>query len=332
MPVQTSLAVVDGRPAVVRTGAGPDGERLRREADALARLAGLAVPDVLTVADELDGAVRLVVAYHPVALLDVAALASVAATLATPHERSVVHGALDGTAVLAGGDGPIVGGWGGDPHATPADDVAALGRLADAAVPAARALAARATVPDATARPTMRAMADGLAGLAPPPAARSSPPGRGRRSTRRTGPRLAGVVAAAAALVAAALAVPTSVALRGGVGPRADQPAPASAAPDRSGAPPDADGPPLLTGAGQRWTAGQAGDVAVVADLRCAGRPAAILLRPSTGEVWAFDGWDDGAAARAVTTRPGARELRIRPQDGCDRVETVGAGGARLLP
>src|SRR5690606_41484281 len=103
-------------------------------------------------------------------------VAAVASTLGDLHELGIVHGRVDTTHVLIGDDGrPRLCGFAGDEGATPADDVAALGRvladLADRARPPRRRLtrpradrglralpqiAARATDPVGTRRPAAR--------------------------------------------------------------------------------------------------------------------------------------------------------------------------------
>lgn len=43
--------------------------------------------------------------------------------------------------------------------------------------------------------------------------------------------------------------------------------------------------------AGRRWSVGEAGDVAAVGDWSCSGARSLAVLRPRTGEVFAFSGW-----------------------------------------
>jgi hypothetical protein len=72
----------------------------------------------------------------------------------------------------------------------------------------------------------------------------------------------------------------------------------------------------------------------LVGDWRCEGQPQAALLRPSTGEVFVFDGW---AAAGAdlegrllARLQPGAR-LRGMTDGACERLVGVLADG-RVIP
>jgi hypothetical protein len=76
--------------------------------------------------------------------------------------------------------------------------------------------------------------------------------------------------------------------------------------------------------AGRRWRLGQAGDDAVLGDWDCDGRATPALYRPSTGEVFLFDGF---AAAGPLHSRPaittghvGGRPVVVNDAH-CDRVE-----------
>jgi hypothetical protein len=166
--------------------------------------------------------------------------------------------------------------------------------------------------------------------------------------------RRRGLVPAAAILVAAAAI--SVVVLHGGTRPqltdaRADGPAatansgssddvgppdaasggPAEAAtvpPGPSGTDaPASDGPPVtISAAGLiehdhvRYEVGQPGDVVAVGDVGCDGRDRAIVLRPSTGEVFAFDGWatpGTDATASVVTTVSSGAGLTTGPPGPC---------------
>lgn len=54
----------------------------------------------------------------------------------------------------------------------------------------------------------------------------------------------------------------------------------------------------MLHAADRRWAVGEAGDVVAVGDWTCAGTRSLALLRPRTGEMFAFAGW--AAAGRDV--------------------------------
>ncbi|HEX2699564.1 MAG TPA: hypothetical protein VHM89_05090 [Acidimicrobiales bacterium] len=95
----------------------------------------------------------------------------------------------------------------------------------------------------------------------------------------------------------------------------------------------------VLTVAGARYALGRPGDLVVLGDWGCAGRRTPALLRPSTGQVFAFDTWPDegrDAVARMVGTVPGGSGLRAMDADGdgCDDMEVTrpGAAPVRLEP
>ena len=80
-----------------------------------------------------------------------------------------------------------------------------------------------------------------------------------------------------------------------------------------------------------RWSVGQAGDVAVTGDWSCAGNHSLALLRPTTGEVFAFNEWattDRDVHARLVAQVPGGRSLRPADLDGDGCHELVVEGTA----
>src|SRR5262245_50012470 len=213
-------ADADG-PIVVKSAAPAAVARLRAEA---ARLARAVHPGVVAVVPPPDGTapvpaeLRTRYAGEPVAgwsgtLAGVAGLgAAVAVTLADLHAIGFVHGRVDASHILVGDDGRprLCGLSTPPPHATPADDVAALaGVLADLVTrtepearrgpwarspwlrrptAARRALAQaldRATDPIPTRRPAARRFADELlaavpdAGLPPPRPRARRPPGPG---------------------------------------------------------------------------------------------------------------------------------------------------------
>ena len=80
--------------------------------------------------------------------------------------------------------------------------------------------------------------------------------------------------------------------------------------------------------AGGRWEVGADGDVVTVGDWDCDRRPTPAVLRPSTGTVAVFDGWD-ATVARPVTTVAGAAGLR--PGTVCGEAAVVTANGTTQL-
>jgi len=75
----------------------------------------------------------------------------------------------------------------------------------------------------------------------------------------------------------------------------------------------------LTTEDGTRYRLGQAGDTAVTGDWSCSGRATVALLRPATGEVFAFDDWAQpgrDVVARPVGQVPGATALEAADVDG----------------
>ena len=74
-----------------------------------------------------------------------------------------------------------------------------------------------------------------------------------------------------------------------------------------------------VTAAGTTWVVGRPGDTVAVADWDCDGTATVASLRPSTGEVFVFDGWvapGDELTVPAATTVPGARDLAAVDPDG----------------
>lgn len=229
---------------------------------------------------------------------------------------------------------------------------------AGAPPPPARACAGGSTIAD-PARPTtgLRRPATLTGGGGDGPAAVTRP-GIGRRSPR-SGSRVAVLMAGAAVLAGAVVALAQVVPGRPPIGdaaparPRAstgDRPR-RTPAPDRPATtvasapaavavrvwPPEPldfrDG--VLTVDGARYALGRPDDAVVAGDWACTGRRTLALLRPSTGEVFAFAGWPaegEDAIARPVGTVPGASALRVvdADGDGCDDLE-VARPGARPM-
>jgi hypothetical protein len=89
----------------------------------------------------------------------------------------------------------------------------------------------------------------------------------------------------------------------------------------------------VVEAAGRRWAVGEDGDIAAVGDWSCSGHRSLALLRPRTGEVFAFNGW--AAAGRDVSapltaTVAGGRGLRAADLDGdgCNELVVKRASGA----
>ena len=78
----------------------------------------------------------------------------------------------------------------------------------------------------------------------------------------------------------------------------------------------------LLEAGGVRWALGQAGDQVAAGDWGCQGTRTLALFRPSTGEVFRFDGWatpGHDVKATAVVRVPGGVAIRAADvdRDGC---------------
>lgn len=313
-------------------------------------------------------------------------LASVATTLADLHGAGVVHGGIDGSHVLLHPEGRTVLcslGRGG----SPADDVAALGRLvaellaaappppeapprpapgrrrrwrrggagtvptvlSSPVAPVLAELAEAATAGDPAARPTARDLAAAVhqrvaTARVPLPPGRepllARPPG-GRpppaSSKERRGVAWVGAGLSALALLALLAVVSKGLAAPGAATPRSRPPAIRSTTTVATAT----TGPPavrvwpadpldfedgVLTVDGARYAVGQAGDAVVAGDWACTGRRTVALLRPPTGEVFAFDTWaeHEEVAGRLVGTVEGATGLRvIKGDDGCDDLEVA---------
>jgi len=92
----------------------------------------------------------------------------------------------------------------------------------------------------------------------------------------------------------------------------------------------------VLTVDGVRYAIGRPGDAVVAGDWACTGRRDVALLRPDTGQVFAFDTWpagDEDATARLVATVAGASGLRSfdADGDGCDDLEVSRPAAAPVL-
>jgi hypothetical protein len=81
----------------------------------------------------------------------------------------------------------------------------------------------------------------------------------------------------------------------------------------------------VMVGPAGRYAVGQLGDVVVIGRWGCGPTALPALLRPRSGDVWAFDSWatpDDPAVGRLVGRVPSAWSLRVVPgPSGCDGLE-----------
>lgn len=203
----TRIGVAGGRPVMVKEeGPGEGGDRLRREAEVLAAAAHPGVVELVALDELDDGKVALRTAFVGGGTLtglisrvgaapdpgrSATLVAGVAATLADLHARGVVHARLTADHVLVGRDDrPVLCGLGGaalprdaGPGPLPADDVAAVSRLASGLVEGAtgpvaravRAAAARGGAAEPAARPSMAVLAASLRASAPDTPARDTP-------------------------------------------------------------------------------------------------------------------------------------------------------------
>lgn len=81
---------------------------------------------------------------------------------------------------------------------------------------------------------------------------------------------------------------------------------------------------------GSTYSVGQQGDDVAHLHEPCDPKAPVVLLRPSTGEIFAFDVIGDQAEATAIATTPGAAELRVEtsPELGCEIAVARGPAGA----
>jgi len=83
----------------------------------------------------------------------------------------------------------------------------------------------------------------------------------------------------------------------------------------------------VLAVGGSRYRVGAAGDEVVAADWGCRGTVRAVVVRPRTGEVFAFPGWaragHDLRAVRVAVVAPGSRLHTAIDAHGCATLLTV---------
>ena len=85
-----------------------------------------------------------------------------------------------------------------------------------------------------------------------------------------------------------------------------------------------------------RWAVGQPGDLVATGDWSCSGTQTLALLRPATGEVFAFEGWATGeqeVRAPLVERIPGGRTVRAADLDGdgCHELVVERTTGAPVM-
>ncbi len=85
-----------------------------------------------------------------------------------------------------------------------------------------------------------------------------------------------------------------------------------------------------------RWSVGEAGDEIAVGDWACSGARSLAILRPRTGEVFAFTGWagaDRPVEAPMIGAVAGGRALRAADLDGdgCNELVVERAAGAPVV-
>ncbi len=93
----------------------------------------------------------------------------------------------------------------------------------------------------------------------------------------------------------------------------------------------------VVTVGGRSFRAGRPGDQVVVAPVVCDGPPQVVLFRPSSHELFTFDGWPGSAAATArhLGTYPGAVSLEFHDTGGCASavpVDTQGTSVSEVSP
>jgi hypothetical protein len=93
----------------------------------------------------------------------------------------------------------------------------------------------------------------------------------------------------------------------------------------------------LLQSARTTWALGQAGDQVATGDWGCQGTRTLALFRPSTGEVFRFDGWAGAGhdlKATPIAVVAGGQALRAADldRDGChELVVERGTGAAEVI-
>ena len=357
--------------AVKRATSGDDIERVEREAAVLAAadhpgvvslLALERSPGEVVLVTDLAGTRTLEAAGDDAAnvLAVLAAIAAVAATVADLHELGIVHGRLEASHVVLAADGrPVLCGFADAGFvadgADPAVDVVALGALLlDALEGTGDPALARRIRPVAERAATGLASARSIAAALPPALSPGPDDGRDPLALLRRGVRAAGAsgrdlrrpAVAAAAVAATAVAVLVGVALtvsaRDAGRPAAAPPPPPSTTSSTATTaarppvervwPPPAAEPNVVEIDGVRYEVGEPGDEVAVGDWDCDGAATPAVLRPSTGAVFVFGGWDD-ATVEPVARVPGGRDIRTADPDGdgCADVVVDTADGSEAV-
>jgi hypothetical protein len=331
-----------GRLEVVRAAPPEDLLALRRAVDRLRVVAGSGAVEIVDVVDDGDR-LEVVLAYagrSPTGALSGDACArigaSIAAGLSDAHQRGIVHGALHREHVLvdSAGTARLCGFGSGDGSAS--DDVLALGVLlrellddadrTDAAMAVAGVID-RCCVDDASARPTMAAIAASLASAGRPARAIAA-----ARPSSRQQRRVPIAVAIGMLVIVAIVLWPRPS------GARSAPPAPTWTATTSTTSttvgsrrvwPPAA--PHVIEHDGS-WTFGRDDDIAaLVGDWDCDGLETPAVVARS-GDVFVLDDWDDGAVARFVTTVRGAVAASVDQGPSCDTIVVRTADGRSVRP
>ena len=330
----------DGRLVITRRSPAEDAERLRHVARRLRAAAGAGAVELVQLVDDGDH-VELALAFAgrpvtPPVRADVLAplAAELSAHLSDLHLRGMVHGAVTADHVLVDASGTVrLCGFGHPGDLEPSADVHAFGLLVHAVLdPDDRTddadtlrLHADRCCADEAARPTMAAISASLASIGT----------RGRRTPtpmrqpmERRWPRMAlasTVLVAALALVAlprVSRADPRRDARPSVLATTTTTAAPATTSTSGRAA---RVWPRALEQDGAMWTLGDADDRTTVVDLDCDGIATPVVLQLPEGHVWVVDRWQDGSAARFLTTIAGAIDVDVSRSDECEVlvVETV---------
>ena len=334
-----------GRLEVLRISPPEDPRRLRATVDRLRAAAGAGAVDVRSVLDD-GSSVEVVLDYAgrsptaPVAGPELSHIgAALAAHLADMHTRRIVHGAIAVDHVLVDADGAVrVCGFGHDGGSTAADDVLAIGMFlrellddadSSAAASAVRGVADRCCVPEASARPTMAAIAASLASFDVP--RRTVAPPRPREVSRRRWHVVAAMLAIAAVILV--VAWPRSSRARAAYTSPSTTTASSSTTTTKLRAtrvwPPAA---PHTIVADGRWSFGTENDLVVLlGDWDCDSVETPALIRRN-GELFVIDAWKDDARGRYVTTIVAPVAANVEHGRGCDRIAVTTADGEVKRP
>lgn len=313
---------------VVKAGSDSRRDRVRREAEILRRLRGSRVVELVECNEAADHTELVTERFGVLTLADAplmelsdrrSALLSLCSAVADLHDSGWAHGSLWPEHVLVGPRGRVrLCSLGSASQIATSDPSSTADDLADLAAVVGEVLSAEATFGSPLQRLRWR--------LATGRALRRLHGVRGMLGARPTGELLATLLPAprnrrvaparmtlAAGLATAAVASLALFSLRdkGEEGPPKGSNTAASANPTtpiavtdpvpRQTATTVAGEPPVVTLDGVRYRVGLPGDIVEPADWDCGGTSRAVLLRPSTGEVFAFDSW--ASPGRPVSSR-----------------------------